>query len=206
MGKKSRLKKERRENPPFRITIGTTMHEFDGEINIATQVKHQSRLIKAALLYADKVTLCGPMISTMLASARSAQFTENQKLELLSLVAPTLSEAPFPLEEFQRLRGISGGIDALMAPTTIASILRASIPPETRAEIEKLKEMNDQVIKFNNELTEVSLRQAKDWGTDQLQDLIARGKVDLKNLGPSISDVEIVAGAVQSAAYIKAVP
>lgn len=44
MGKKSRLKREKRENPSFRITIGTAIHEGDAGGDIALQTKHQAAL------------------------------------------------------------------------------------------------------------------------------------------------------------------
>lgn len=207
MGKKSRLKREKRENPSFRITIGTAMHEGDAEGDIALQTKHQSRLIKAALLYADKVTLCGPMVSTILASARMASFSDTQKIELLRLIAPTMSETPVAFEDLEKVQQLSKGIEALMAPTARARAMRAALSSKERAELEKfsgeLREMMSQIAQSIEGLSETARRQSKEWGTDQLQDLITKGKVDLINLGPSLSDVDIVAGAVQSAAHLQ---
>ncbi|RZA16432.1 MAG: hypothetical protein EOP10_24585, partial [Proteobacteria bacterium] len=203
MGKKSRLKRERRENPTFKITIGATIPGSESDGDIHRNVAHQSRLIKAALLYADEVTLCSPTIAVMLAYSKLPQFSIQQKIEVLSLAAPSLAYDGNILAQMLQMQELGARFDFLTSNTISARQAMSRLSQSDRAAVFAFKAEKDRLTQgIESQFHDMSANariHTKEWGLDALQDLIGKGKVRVINLGPPISDVEIIASTVQSA-------
>ena len=190
----------------FKITIGAAMESGNEGSDIRAQIGHQSRLLKAGLLYADKVTLCSPMVNGLLAPARLATFSQDQKLDLLNLLGPTLSVDPTLLSQLGQLRAMSKSIDTLAGDTAKARKIRSSWGIDEHMKFDDIhahsKELTAQLNSHLDPLNEVASDMMKAWGIDELETLINKGRVTLVNLGPSLSDVELIAGMLQSSAHI----
>src|SRR5262245_32826427 len=98
MGKKSRTKRERRaivNHHPFHITIGAapvTTFDFSGSQRHQVSLEHELRLVKAALLYADRATLCSMTTSMIVSLLALGNLTTRQKAEFLGSVMPSLAK------------------------------------------------------------------------------------------------------------------
>lgn len=156
--------------------------------DIAFQTQHQIRLVKAALLYADKVTLCNPIVHMLMAMERVQRFSPRQQAQLLRLLVPTLENADkAPATEMFLLF-----LDALISGKQLPAKLRAF-----------QREMEAQLDQTFVELRETSRQQAQEYRLDQLARLIQTGRVKVQTMGEPISDVEVIAGSVQSAAHLE---
>jgi len=96
MGRKSREKKERRmlrNKPIFHMAIGAapvTKFSFSDKVSQKVSLENETKLVKAALLYSDKVTLYS-MATSMLALLLGLKtLTTRQKLDFLGTLAPQL--------------------------------------------------------------------------------------------------------------------
>lgn len=181
MGKKSRLKRQKRENPPFHITIGSSVvsNNMDDLVEVS---RHQMRLIKASLLYADEVTLCSPLMHILTAMERMPRFSADQQLELYQLVAPSLSDEPGLAEKLEEFR-----------PQLKMLSLVSRFSPEA-------KEICDGIAATFGEFRKATEEKAKRFEVSELAELIKRGDVKIDRLGETASDVEIIADSIQLAA------
>lgn len=75
----------------FHITVGTgPQTDVPVGRQFGVSLAHEIRIIKAALLYADKVTLCSPASSLILSVLAARNLNLVQQIELLQEVAPML--------------------------------------------------------------------------------------------------------------------
>ncbi len=192
MGKKSRLKRERRENPPFHLSIGTTISSDSSE-DVSFHARHQMRLIKAGLLYADQVTLHSPLLHMLLAYDRLKSFSQSQQFELLRLIAPTLGASVEGVDLAQ----------TLMRRLSMLDIRR--VPASHRREIETLLGPLEEVEQVLNGFRAKGEDISQEFRLGELSDLIRQGRVDVQPFGLHLSDVEIVAGSIQSSAHLNQV-
>ena len=181
MGIKSRLKREKRENPPFHITIGSSVVSNDTE-DILEITRHQMRLIKASLLYADQVTLCSPLMHVLTAMERLPRFSNDEQLELYTLLAPTVSD-----EE-----GLAERLAEFRPQLRMLGMMR-TVSPEAR---ELYNECQANFAEFRESVHQ----KAKAFEVDELAELIKRGDVKIDRLGETASDIEIIAESIQLAA------
>ena len=181
MGQKSRSKREKRENPPFHITIGSSVVS-DMADDVVELTRHQMRLIKASLLYADEVTLCSPIMHILTAMERLPRFSSDEQLELYQLTAPSLSDDANLSETIAKFR------------SQIKILARASrVLPEA-------KRLCDEANAIFAEFGSAVQEKAKEFEVEELAELIKRGDVKIDRLGETASDVEIVAESIQLAA------
>lgn len=80
----------------FHITVGSVPEKG---VELAEAFDHDIRLVKAALLYADQVTLCSPAayFSSMLLATQ--RFTPKKKLEIVEELLPKLISSKPPSEQ-----------------------------------------------------------------------------------------------------------
>ncbi len=187
MGKKSREKKERRNNAPFHITVGATMQGDSGDI--AFQTLHQTRLVKAALFYSDKVTLCNPVVHMLLAVERMRRFSTRQQAQLMRVIAPTLLENP---DQLLNLEQFLAFLDAMLGEKQLPRHLRT----QTRGFEVALKQIFEEMRQKTSEVTQ-------SYGLDDLANLTRTGRVEIQTLGTPVSDVDVIAGCLQSGAHMQ---
>ena len=83
----------------FHITIGASP---SGKLNLDTDL----RMVKAAMLYADRVTLCSPATSMILSTLALGSFSNKQQIDYLESVMPLL------ISDEAELRQLLAGIEA----------------------------------------------------------------------------------------------
>lgn len=73
----------------FHITVGTApkMHPSNGQ-DTRVELLHELQLVKAAVFYADRVTLCSPAASMVIDAFDVGTYTMSERLELLKRVGP----------------------------------------------------------------------------------------------------------------------
>lgn len=156
--------------------------------DICLQTTHQLRIIKAALLYADMVTLCSPIAQILLAVARAGRFNSRQQIELLRMVYPTLSED----NEEADIEEIFQNLEKLLSQKHLSSegiYLRERLMSGLGKYFDEIKIVAQNFVKNNR--------------IDEFERLVNLGRLSLKPLGPRLRDIDIVAGAVQSSAHFQ---
>ena len=83
---------------PFHITI-------TAGIANGLDLRHETSLVKSALLYADKVTLCSPVSSMMFSMLASTFAPKHEQIRMFRSLVPILCENE------QRVEKISEAID-----------------------------------------------------------------------------------------------
>ena len=157
--------------------------------DIAFQTLHQTRLVKAALFYSDKVTLCNPIVHMLMAMERMRRFSPRQQARLMRVIAPTLIENPNQLPSLEQFLAF---LDAMLGEKQLPRHLRA----QTREFELALKQMFEDMRQKANEMTQ-------SYGLDDFAKLVQTGRVEVQTLGIPTSDVDVVAGCLQSGAHMQ---
>ena len=183
MGKKS--KRGQYKAAPFHITIGAATSGDTGDITF--QTVHQTRLVKSALLYADEVTLCSPIVHMLLAIEGVSHFSPRQQAQLLQMVTPTLAESS---ENLADLQSFLEEVDKILKPNGRP---RTQLHGQT---IILLQHLFD-------EMTQHASAMSQEHQIDELAELLKSGRVKVQEFGRDFSDPEIIAGVIQSAAHFR---
>lgn len=130
------------------------------------------QMVKAALLYADKVTLCSPGVSTVLASRDPQHMNEQQRNQLLLQIAPLLG---FPNRNMDRFK----------------MLLKASKKPGARfgPQGALLSDFQNKIDQTWVKIAEQAEEQIKEYGVAPLLPVIQSGLVTLQPLPVTILDI-----------------
>ncbi|MBV9468664.1 MAG: hypothetical protein JO316_01575 [Abitibacteriaceae bacterium] len=174
--------------PDFHITIGAAL---EGDDDIATVVEHHLRLAKAALLYADKVTLCSPIALILTPITVFSRFTERQQLELVEMVAPSIAQDDQAREDAAKFFSIYRQLLSKRNLSVQELRMKASMQNVIRPEVESMKQTASKI--------------AKQFKADQFERLLKTGRLEIKTLGQRLSPIQWIAVCVQKAAQLNSV-
>jgi hypothetical protein len=141
-------------------------------------------LVKAALLYGDKVTLLSPFTTMLLRAEGLQRFTSRQLVELIRRLAPTLKPGP---ELPQFMHGLDQ-IDQLLRTTPRGSLNGLLLKGALQEALEPHQRM----------LAEVVGDVATQAGIDQLARARREGLVEIGNVDPG-DQIDLLASCIVSA-------
>ena len=141
-------------------------------------------LVKAALLYGDKVTILSPLTTMLLRAEGLQRFTPRQLVELIRRLAPTLKPGP---ELPQFMRGLDQ-LDQLLRATPrggpngqfLRGALQQALEPHQRMLAETVADLATQA------------------GIDQLARARREGLVEIENVDPG-DQIDLLASCIVSA-------
>lgn len=188
-GRQKQRNKHRRGNPPLHhrngLASGTFQMVVAANPGSGMTVVPELDLVKAALLYGDKVTLISPVTTMLLRVEGLRRFSPRKQIELVRRVAPILMPAQTPefaqgleqVDEFLRRSSRGGGSfgDQLL----LAGLLK-KFEPIQRILTDAVREIGDEA------------------GVDQLVGGRAKGLVHIENADPG-DEMDLLVACILSA-------
>lgn len=128
-----------------------------GEIDM----QHDLRMAKAALLYADSVTLCSPTASMLLHLCELESFTLAQKLDFIDEVGPTLASSDCKWSGLHKLKNFLSKV--------------SGTPTERHFRRQALRGVNEQWVEIRRKIDSM----AEESGLSELKEAIESGSLSL---------------------------
>lgn len=125
---------------PFHITVGTSL-----EPGKKIDIEHELGLLKAALLYADKVKLCSLGTSLIVPLAQIKDLTKNEKIEVAGMMFQAFAES----SEDESIRQMSSTIPMLVEMQKRRKVkgeIKQRVTPDVYLAIHKLDKAFQQFI------------------------------------------------------------
>lgn len=203
--KKKRPKSNRLTEPqqlpsrrPLHITVGTALEPERG-----VDIEHDLRLLKTALLYADKVKLCSLGSSMILSLAQYKKLSREERIEVVSMLWQNLVDASED-DQVRQLVELIPVLSQLQRTRKLKEELKQSVPRDQFLIIHKLDKVFRNLVDGMNSALDAGIDNVTGGvRLDELESALSSGLIELQPIDPGSTHVvedyfDVIADAIKS--------